>query len=71
VEGVHNYSAFFFVFKANLWPIESGSVFPFLSFFQFCDVVQSAHHPIRKYTLAKFGDIQNVKVEKILSPLIL
>ncbi len=65
---VHNYSAFFgFVFRANLWPVESGSVFLFFFvFFQFCDVVQSAHHyPIRNYTLARFEDIQNMKVENL------
>ncbi len=32
---VHNYSAFFLLFKANLWPVESGSVFLFLFFFNF------------------------------------
>jgi hypothetical protein len=31
-----------------------------------CDVVQSAHHhPIHNYTLARFEDIQNMKVEDL------
>ncbi len=64
-EGYVTIVHFFFVFKANLWPVESWSVFLFPFFFQFCDVVQSAHHPIHKYTLAKFEDIQNMKVENL------
>jgi hypothetical protein len=41
-------------------------VFFFFLFSILCDVVQSAHHhPIHNYTLARFEDIQNMKVEDL------